>query len=245
VCTASWLKQAGSLHLFFNRDELRSREPAEGPVERVTDGVPWIAPIDGRAGGTWIAATGRGLALALLNRSEGVRPEQAESRGGLIPRLAAAARPADLASALADFSLDRLAPFRLLALWRDHRRGLVASWDGNDLRTDDVAARLGLLCSSGLGDERATASRGAVFRRRRAGARGWSPEEHRRFHRDHRPLRSAWSPCMHRPDAASVSYTEIELAPALATLRYHAAPPCLPGLDSTLSLAQRPAAAGA
>jgi len=48
---------------------------------------------------------------------------------------------------------------------------------------------------------------------------------------------------MHRPDAASVSYTEIELAPGLATLRYHAAPPCRPGPDSTLSLARLAAAA--
>jgi hypothetical protein len=242
VCTASWLTRDGALHLFFNRDELRSREPARGPRAHEADGVRWIAPTDGRSGGTWIAAGEHGLAVALLNRSEGRPPARPTSRGSLIPRLVAAANREALAGRLAGAPLDELAPFRLLALWRGRSSGLVAGWDGGRLELEEVDAALGLLCSSGLGDQRATLERGAVWRRYRVGRPAWSPEAHRDFHRDHSPEPSAWSVCVHRPEAASVSFTEVEIDAGRALLRYHGASPCEPAEPSEVRLEQRPPA---
>lgn len=230
MCTASWLRRDGRLHLFFNRDELRSREPAAPPETHRRKAVAWIAPADGRAGGTWIAATDRGLALALLNRSDGTTPEERVSRGHLIPELVTAGDAGALEAALAGLPLERLAPFRLLALWRRHADGAIASWDGaGELSWERVDADLGLLCSSGLGDARASAERGRTWERFRAERTPWGLDDHRVFHRDHSPERSAWSVCVHRPEARSVSFTEIELAPAGVLLAYRDGSPCEEG----------------
>jgi hypothetical protein len=241
VCTASWLSEAGTLRLLFNRDELRSREPALPPARFDGPFGRWIAPRDGRAGGTWIAASERGTVLAILNRSEGTRPAEATSRGLLIPELLPAADSAALAALLARRDLAAFAPFRLLALWRDLPRGAVAGWDGARIDFDEVEAAEGLLCSSSLGDERVTGTRGAVWAARRAAAARWTAERHRDFHRDHTPGPSAWSVCMHRDDAQSVSLTAVELTRDEIRLAYHDAPPCQPG---TWHEARLPAAGG-
>jgi hypothetical protein len=238
VCTASWLTRSGALSLFFNRDELRNREAARPPERFATDGVSWLAPVDGRAGGTWIAAADSGLALALLNRSEGTPPARARSRGVLIPRLIAAGAPDELAGRLTAATLDHYPPFRLLALWHEAERGLVAAWDGHQLDLDETDAALGLLCSSGLGDERAARERGRVWARLRAERPAWDPAAHRDFHRDHRPEPSAWSVCVHRDDARSVSFTEIEIEPRRVTLRYQGSPPCEDGRVHVATLAR-------
>lgn len=227
MCTASWLSEAGTLVLFFNRDELRTREPALPPALETAAGRRWLAPRDGRAGGTWIAASESGLALALLNKSGGRPPELPESRGRIIPRLLDAPSPDALAEELTALGLGRYAPFRLLALWRAPRAALALAWDGSRLERESLDPALGLLCSSGLGDERATRARGALWQRHRSAASEWGEAQHRAFHRYHSPAPSAWSVCVHRPEACTVSYTEIDLAEVELRMRYRPGSPCL------------------
>lgn len=241
MCTASWLTQGARLHLFFNRDELKSREPALPPARHEQDGVRYLAPTDARAGGTWIAATERGAALALLNKSGGSPPASPLSRGALIPALVACRDAGELIEAFAALPLDRFAPFRLLALWRAPAAALALAWDGAGLERERLDADLGLLASSGLGDARALASRGALWRRRREQATSWGVESHRAFHREHAPRRGAWSVCVHRKEAASVSYTEVELGEREVVLRYFAGSPCTVGEAFELRLAVRAA----
>jgi hypothetical protein len=242
VCTASWLRHEGALRLLFNRDELRTREPAMPPRLFETGGTRWAAPLDGRAGGTWLGISERGAVMALLNRSEGRRPAESESRGRLIPDLLPAADPERLVGSLAGRDLVRFAPFRLLALWHDREPGLVAGWDGHRLEIEEVDSRLGLLCSSGLGDDRATTARGAVWNEARR-RHPFDLAAHRAFHRDHTPQPSAWSVCVHRDDARSVSLTEAELEAGRSRLVYHDAPPCETGerFEIELSAAGHPA----
>jgi hypothetical protein len=80
--------------------------------------------------------------------------------------------------------------------------------------------------SSGLDEAGAQITRGQVFaaarRQRTFGRLEWL----RRLHRSHQPERGAYSTCMHREDAATVSYTEIVVAPGNACLRYQAGAPC-------------------
>jgi hypothetical protein len=243
VCTASWLSRDGTLRLGFNRDELRSREPALPPEVRDGPAGRWIAPRDGRAGGTWIAASERGVVLALLNRSEGAPPPGVASRGLLIPELLGATDADALVDALGRRDLAPFAPFRLLALWHGRDAGVVAGWNGVALDAAELDAAAGLLCSSSLGDERVTATRGAVWERHRAGATSFDAAAHDAFHRDHAPEPSAWSVCMHRDDAQSVSFTAVEIGGGVVRLAYHDAPPCQPGTDfeASLPLAAAPA----
>lgn len=227
MCTASWLSEAGSRYLFFNRDELRTREAALPPRLESAAGRRWLAPRDGRAGGTWIAASESGLALALLNKSGGRAPELPESRGRIIPRLLGAASADRLTEGVLALGLERYAPFRLLALWREPGAAVALAWDGSRLEREELDPAVGLLCSSGLGDERATQTRGALWQRRRSAAGAWGEAHHRAFHRDHEPEPSAWSVCVHRPEACTVSYTEIELSPLELRVRYRPGSPCL------------------
>lgn len=226
MCTASWLTQDARLHLFFNRDELTTREPALPPEERSHRGVRYVAPTDPRGGGTWIAATQRGAAFALLNKSGGTVPSAPLSRGGLIPEVSAAPDADALEATLRALALARYAPFRLLALWRAPAAGVALGWDGANLDVQPLDPALGLLASSGLGDEPAFERRGELWRRRRAEAASWGPDDHRAFHREHAPRRGAWSVCVHRRDAASVSFTEVELGAERVALRYFEGSPC-------------------
>ncbi len=245
MCTASWLRSEGRFHLLFNRDEVRSRESGDGPRLHDSDGVRFVAPLDGRAGGAWIAVSERGLALALLNRSEGVRPQTAGSRGRLIPRLAAAVDRDDLTARLLREPLRDLPPFQLVAFWPHSAIARLATWNGAALTHADLPLEGGLLCSSGLGDERAATVRGEVWRSSRAEPGEWTLERQRRFHRSHAPQASAWSVCMHREDAETVSYTEVEVAADEVALRYSDGPPCAarPAEELRLSLRAAPSRA--
>jgi Transport and Golgi organisation 2 len=242
VCTATWLRQRDRLHLFFNRDEERRREPALPPRELLAGGVRCLAPLDGRAGGTWILASERGLALALLNRSEGKRPAgPTRSRGELPLALAGAIDPVDLETALARMALTPFPPFTLLALWSDPAAGTVVAWDGESLDRRAIDPNAGVLCSSGLGDEPARRQRETTWRqwRERAGA-AWSPRHHRELHRSHEPRPHAFSVCMHREDAATLSMVEIEIDGSSARLAYRPGPPCqeAPSVEASLDLAR-------
>jgi hypothetical protein len=234
MCTASWLRTDTELRVFFNRDEDRARERAVPPALEESDGVRYLAPRDGRSGGTWIAVSERGLALALLNRSDGCRPPDPSSRGRLIPRLAAATDPDDFAARLLRQPLRDLAPFRLAALWLEPAHGAVAGWDGSRLSFDPLPPT-GLLCSSGLGDRQA----GEVRSRQWLDLRETGEldgERLREFHRSHRPEPSAWSVCMHRLEAETVSYAEIRIGEGEVSLRYVEGSPCLDGPATEVAL---------
>jgi hypothetical protein len=74
--------------------------------------------------------------------------------------------------------------------------------------------------SSGYDEPGAQAARSQVFRQAlrqsSAGTLAWL----RRLHRSHRPERGAYSICMHREDAATVSYTEIRSRPGRVEMEY-------------------------
>jgi hypothetical protein len=202
--------------------------------------VRYLAPVDGRAGGTWLAATENGLALALLNRSGGRRdPAASASRGSLPLRCVAAADPDDLMRRLATLDLASFLPFTMAALWREPAAGVLIAWDGEALASGPLAGAAGLLCSSGLGDERARLGRERTWSRMRSevppGA--WSADHHRAFHRSHDPEPHAFSVCMHREDAATVSTAEVVATEAGVELRYRPGSACAPGPETHLRLA--------
>src|SRR5206468_2470187 len=89
MCTliAFWRSVPGyDIVLGMNRDE-SSMRPADPPA--VVDGTPIIvAPRDRQAGGTWLGASGTGLAIALSNRRGRTSPS-ARSRGQLVQSLLA------------------------------------------------------------------------------------------------------------------------------------------------------------
>ncbi len=59
-------------------------------------------------------------------------------------------------------------------------------------------------------------------RQKSVGTLGWL----RRLHRCHAPESGPFSTCMHRSDAATVSYTEIAVSGRRVRMQYHAGAPC-------------------
>ncbi len=239
MCTASWLTDGARFHFLFNRDERRTRALGLPPERRRAGGVAYLSPIDPDSGGTWFAATDRGLILALLNRTVDGQPPAIgrRSRGSLIPELVGATSLAEVTKRLGQLALAECAPFRLFADLPASTAALGAVWNGCELATREISTGSGLLCSSSCGDQNVTDVRSALWSARGSQRAADGIAELRRFHRSHLPTRSAASVCMHREDAATVSHLELLREPEEVRLAYFDGSPCSAGEPQVAVLA--------
>lgn len=86
MCTlivAAGVYEDAPLLIAGNRDERLDR-PAGLPVVRDAGSVPVLAPVDLRAGGTWIGLSGAGVCAAVTNRFGGPPDSSRRSRGELV-----------------------------------------------------------------------------------------------------------------------------------------------------------------
>ncbi len=191
-------------------------------------------------GGTWIAVSERGDTWALLNRNGGQRSTKSVSRGQLVLGALAKSDAAEISDLLREAGLFNFLPFRLFGISLAQRQVREWIWDGEEFSTAAHAWHLNHWFSSGISDARATEIRGKLFEAARQesdfGTRDWLG----RMHRSHGTAPGAFSVCVHRDDAATVSYTEIEVAGAIAQMRYQPRSPCLtePILEFSLPLTQ-------
>lgn len=238
MCTLTWWRDARGFSLHFNRDERKTR-PGATPPEFVTiDGVRALAPRDGEAGGTWIGVNERGVAVALLNGYQHAR-HRAEgafrSRGLLVREQLGAASARKVADRVRVLDLPIYRPFLLTTF--DRSTAFVIEWDG--LRADARALDDGMrpMVSSGYDFEGVARMRRELFDS--LAAEGVDDEMLARFHRSHEPERGPYSPCMHRDDAATVSYTRVTVDGSEGAIEYHAGAPCEspPRSRATLPLA--------
>jgi hypothetical protein len=216
MCTVSWLHEPGRYHLLCNRDEKRTRGIAEPPRWIERGGARYIAPIDPDGGGSWIAVNDNGLSLCVLNGA----PRRGErSRGLVIPDLIWARSIDDCSFLVAQLDLTPFAPFTLLML-EPGSPAAVATWDGNRSGID-FAAR-GPLTSSSFEPDAVRRERLGEFARRRP----YDPTALFHFHASHSGSSPAHAPCMHRPDAATVSFSWITVDRDDIHFRYLPAAPC-------------------
>ena len=66
-----------------NRDEYRDR-PSEEPAVRTGRDIPWLAPMDIRAGGTWLGLSRKGVFAALTNLRDPNPDPARQSRGHVV-----------------------------------------------------------------------------------------------------------------------------------------------------------------
>lgn len=220
MCTVTWVHEGDGYQLLSNRDERRSRAAALGPRVREQDGVRFVAPVDGEFGGTWIGANELGVSLCLLNGAGGCG---VRSRGLLVADLLSAPSLTETAERFRRLDLSLYAPFTLLVLAPG--RDTVFEWSGrvrNERRAEPP------LASSSLDPAGVRARRRAEFREH-AG-----PLE--AFHASHASGPSAYSPCMHRADAETVSFTRVSVTRSQIELFYTPAAPCrrVPGQTALL-----------
>jgi len=224
MCTVSWLRQPAGYQFFFNRDERRTRAPESPPEVAILDDVRWLAPRDGDHHGTWIAANEYGIAIGLLNRWDQLVAENTPytSRGALVASLMNLPSLDRLHDRLSREELTPFRPFELVAV-APGQDALLVSWDG---RSVSVArqARSGLIAvSSGHDQAGAETARRALFTEPPG---GWSAAGLIALHRSHLPERGALSPCMHRSDASTVSFTVVSVEDAIR-MEYTPESPCV------------------
>jgi hypothetical protein len=222
MCTVSFLPTAAGFRLAMNRDEKRTRVAALPPDVFAHGGRRAVYPREPN-GGTWLAVNDAGLCLALINWHRVKRePEgKIESRGFIIPQLIGASSGA-VGRVLLKLELGRVRPFRLMGI--DSSRKEVTEWQWNlrTLKARRHSWRTQHWFSSGYDEPEAEKQREKVC----FGSSLGKSRSLKKLHSSHLPKRGPFSICMHRPDAATVSYAEINFSSQRVTLRYSSGPPC-------------------
>jgi hypothetical protein len=229
MCTVTWLREEGGYHLFCNRDEKLTRKPALPPRLGVRDGVRYLAPIDGDFGGTWIATNEFGVSLcllngALLNGTGGPRPAVVRSRGLLLLDLISSRSLEEVVNTVEATDLTLYASFTLAAL-SPGEPAMVIEWNGRRSSFRAQPESCYMLTSSSFDTETVKRIRAEEFAR--FVGKNCSATRLQEFHRSHAPSRSAYSPCMHRPDAETVSFSRLHVSRAESLFVHSTVAPCI------------------
>jgi uncharacterized protein with NRDE domain len=209
-----------------NRDERLDR-PA-GPPKLWPGPLPFLAPVDLQAGGSWLGLNARGVFVAITNRFGVPRDEARGSRGKLVTDALAAPSAAELHA-----RLSRLSPtaFNAFHLFYADVLGAYVTWsDGSTVSQERLSPGLHVITERSLGgDDRARTERARTFWREHV-----APEEREedlaammRFHAPDDPLGSL---CVHAPafHYGTRSSLLLWLSPTLteSKLRWADAAPC-------------------
>lgn len=211
----------------MNRDEQRARAAGLAPALTWRAGRRVLAPCE-LSGGTWVGVNETGTSFALINwysvpsRVAG----EAVSRGEVVRTVLPAGTRTAADALLVELELRRVKPFRLLGFFPAESSVIEWRWNCDHLECREHPWRENTWISSGYDEPGAKRRRAGEFRRawqeRNAGGLAWL----RRLHGSHGVEPGPYSHCMHREDAATVSYTEIAVGSEGATMRYAPGSPC-------------------
>jgi hypothetical protein len=227
MCTVTFIARKKGYALAMNRDEKLSRVAGRPPTKRIIDGRTVLFPSE-PGGGTWIALNDSNTTLALINWYS-IRAKidgEAASRGEVVRAAGPASTPDLVDAALAQMTLKKTNPFRLIGVFSNTREVAEWRWDLKKLVRKNHQWEPHQWISSGFDEPTAQRVRSNRFkqalRHTSAGSLKWL----RRLHRSHLPQAGPFSTCMHRDDAATVSYTEVAISPQGAMMRHRAGAPC-------------------
>lgn len=224
MCTVTFIPKPGAFVLGMNRDDLYSRPTALAPAIYPAGTQQAIYPLE-PGSGTWIAVNQTGLGFAILNWSL-PQGEKLHSRGEIIPQLAACRGLEAVVEELRCMNLMGTLPFRLIAVSAGEEGIRECLWNGSALEFRNWPWRLHHWFSSGRGDALAERSRRPVCQSADADLGAGSIEWLRRLHQSHAPERGAFSICVHRDDAGTLSYTEVQCDDARVATGYCPGYPC-------------------
>jgi hypothetical protein len=227
MCTVSFIVSKRGYLLAMNRDEKLSRAKGLLPQTAVIDGRAVICPSE-PGGGTWIALNDTGATFALINWYSVRNAVKANnlSRGGVVKSVAAQISPTGASRMLTTLPLKQINPFRLIAIFPAQREIYQWRWNLKSLVGRKQRWKSQQWISSGYDEPAAQRVRSKTFRLALRQAGAGRLEWLRRLHRSHTPACGPFSTCMHRDDAASVSYTEIIFSTQRITMAYGNTAPC-------------------
>lgn len=240
MCTLTFVPTEDGYLVGMNRDELFSRPIAFPPKIFGKGAMEMIYPQE-PSGGAWIACNSQGNLLALLNRNGNESrnlSEKRRTRGLTIPELIGLPDLTTTESHFKQMNLDGLFPFRLVGVFRREKIVNEWRWDGTTKQFLRLSWARKHWFSSSFSDSLAEKERGraceAAAGERAAGGNGWL----HRLHSSHVPKLGPFSICVHRQDAATVSYTEARCGETRISMDYLDGNPCLKNsFDELASLA--------
>ena len=227
MCTVTFSPRKRGYALAMNRDEQLTRAAGVPPAESVIYGRRVLAPSE-PGGGTWISVNDGGITFALINwySIDSRVKTKSVSRGEVVKAVSSFTAPLAAARALEHLPLPRLNPFRLIGFFPETNQIFEWRWDLKTLFSKKHPWPLEQWISSGFDEPQAQQTRGNVFQAAKKQKSVGRLEWLRRLHRSHAPGIGPFSTCMHRADAATVSYTEVSVSPRLQALRYFDGAPC-------------------
>jgi hypothetical protein len=216
MCTVTWTSPTpGGRTLLCNRDEQRSRPDARPPEILDLGGARIVAPIDPKAGGTWLLANEMGFAATLLNFYDatppaGNRPAEGYRSRGLLLLSLGVCRHATEADAMIREAITAAAyaPFWIVALTdRDEVRRW--RWDGEALSSQHVGREVLPVTTSSWQTSEVLAERAKLFQEHPTS----EAAELEVFHQSCSTKGGPWGPCMARTDARTVSFSRVDIRP--------------------------------
>jgi len=244
MCTVTFVPRGDGFYLAMNRDERIARRSASAPAVLKHGGVESIYPIEGE-GGTWIAINHRGVAFTLLNWNDTqVLREKTRTRGIVIPALAGSDSSQAAQSAISQFDLEGILPFRLVGFFPAENLAAEWRWNQGSLTFESLPWKMRQWCSSSLSDAEASLRRGLIFeqetRKSDYGSLAWL----RRLHASHDQEHYPFSHCVHRGNVETLSYSEVVCTHRQIEFNYVSGCPCRSeGTVLRLSLARQRAPA--
>ena len=157
----------------------------------------------------------------------------------MVRRGLAASTADEVEAALAGLPLPRTNPFRLIGVFPGQGDVVEWRWNLHALEQFTHPWRSTTWISSGYDEPGAQRSRGQAFHDALQAADAGTAAWLHRLHRAHGAGCGPYSHCMHRADAATVSYVAIGVWRRHATLRYAAGAPCEAELAPALRLGLR------
>ena len=240
MCTVSFIARRRGYLLGMNRDEQLTRAKGLPPTLRSVDGVRVISPFE-PGGGTWIALNEFDVTLALVNWysiTARVRSNPI-SRGEVVKTTCVANSPGEVESVLKILLLRQVNPFRLIGVFPEKKKVVQWRWNLRKLERKDHAWQAQQWISSGFDEPKAQRVRSRTFRLSKMHATFGSTKWLRRLHGSHAPECGPFSTCMHRADAATVSYTEVAVSPGAAAVFHCVGAPCQNAVLSVRRLPHR------
>lgn len=227
MCTMTFIPRKTGYVVGMNRDEKLTRVAGLPPLKRTIDGRTVTYPSE-PSGGTWISLNDAGVTFALINwYSVSATPiGNPVSRGLVIPKICTSLNPDAVNEQLADLPLHSIRPFRLTGIFKSSRQIKEWQWDLKNLLSKSHNWIPQQWISSGFDEPSAQKIRSRTFREYCSQASCGTMNWLRRLHRAHGPAHGPFSTCMHRDDAATVSYTEISVSDRKTVLNHTCGAPC-------------------
>jgi len=216
MCTVTWMHDVEGYHVFFNRDELRSRKDAVPPEIKERGDVRYLSPTDADAGGTWIATNEYGLTVGLVNyyppepslRITLSDDDDFVSRGQLVASVADCADTRSVLTRLKRQDLEVFRPF-LLFIVSPRSSAASATWDSREL--EERRPVQPPVTTSGYEAGDVVRHRTALYREMVTQRDGPTPELLRNYHRSQIPEAGPYAVAMEHEVAQTVSMTYVRV----------------------------------